>query len=179
MPVMPVMPAKVTMGKVVAGLMLVIGVCFILVWQNRVKREGFEEKKTSCGVKVGACRTTPTYGELDEVNNPEYNVQEVIKNTLLIEQHLSEKNKYCKTCLVKHFLLSQALISEAIWMAQDKVGKYPKLEESCGFYNDVFKKWKDNMDDDTTRLETLNQLREWRQKMIDLYYFAADVKKQK
>lgn len=119
----------------------------------------------------GTCSTSCGIG-LDNVNDPKYNIEEVIKNTLLIEQHLSERKKYCKACLVKHFLLSIGLLQESIWMAGCNCMKYPKLEESLQFYQDVFNKWRDHMDDDEVRLDSLTKLREWRREMIDLYYFS-------
>jgi hypothetical protein len=93
----------------------------------------------------------------------------VLKNTLLIEQHLSERKKYCKACLVKHFLLSEALLDEAIWMAGQSVGTYPKLVESQSFYRLLYDSWHSNMDDDAVRLVTLDKLRAWRRDMIDTY----------
>jgi hypothetical protein len=113
-----------------------------------------------------------TCGAIDDVNNPAYNMKEVIKNTLLIEDHLANKSKYCKQCIVKHFLLSEAYLSEAIWMSCDKCKDYPMLEESITFYKITFEEWYKKMDDDDTRLLTLTKLREWRQKAVQFYYFA-------
>lgn len=121
-------------------------------------------------IAPGACATT-SCGAIHDVNNPEYNIHEVIKNTLLIEAHLAEKNKYCKSCIVKHYLISNAYLVEAIWMAGNKCSDYPKLEESLAFYENNFKQWYSNMDDDTTRVNVLNKLREWRRDMIQTYYF--------
>ena len=55
------------------------------------------------GSTAAACskETCSPSGGLFDVNNPAYNVKEVIKNALLIEDHLSSPKKYCKQCLVK------------------------------------------------------------------------------
>lgn len=120
----------------------------------------------------GSCTLTCNKnGNLDPVNDPDYNVKEVIKNTLLIEQHLAEDQKYCKECIVKHFLISIAYLEEAIWMACKNCDKYPNLKESLTFYNQLFETWRKQMDDQQTRLNTLQELRTWRQQMIRLYYF--------
>lgn len=119
----------------------------------------------------GKCSQVTCGTDTDPVNDPAYNVKEVIKNTVLIEQHLAEKRKYCKECLVKHFLLSIGLLEEAVWMAGCK--KYPKLQESESLYNQVFEEWRGDMDGTDTRLETLRKLRDWRQDMVRLYFFGA------
>jgi hypothetical protein len=133
----------------------------------------FPEKKRPIHPHTGQ-KCSATCGALDPVNEPDYNMREVIKNTLLIEDHLANKNKYCKECLVKHYLLSISYLEEAVWMACDHCKDYPKLEESEKFFKDIFEKWHKNMDDDATRLECLAKIREWRQEMIRLYYFNGE-----
>lgn len=141
---------------------------FLHIYKQRQPRADNNTQTQSCA--PGTCRSVAHSSfELDPVNEPSYNVREVLKNTLLIEQHLSEKRKYCKACLVKHFLLSEALLDEAIWMAGQSVGTYPKLAESQTFYRLLYDTWHSNMDDDTVRLATLDKLRAWRRDMIDAY----------
>jgi len=108
--------------------------------------------------------------KMDPINDPNYNVREVVKNTILIEHHLSEPRRYCKKCLVKHFLLSIGLLEEAVWMAGAKIKKYPFLEQSTKWYQDTFKWWNSKITWDSRRLATLDKLRAWRQKMLTLYY---------
>jgi hypothetical protein len=112
-------------------------------------------------------------GAIDDVNNPAYNVRESIKQTLLLEQHLAEKAKYCKSCILKHYNLNIGLMEESIWMAGNHCKDYPKLQESLNFFKKQFDKWYKNMDDEQTRLDSLTQLREWRREMVDLYYFNS------
>jgi len=117
----------------------------------------------------GSC-TSKTCGAIDPVNDPDYNVREVIKNTILLEQHLSDANKYCKTCITKHFLLSIGLLEEAVWMA----GSRSNLDDYTEKYQSLFKYWHGNMDDDTTRLHVLVELREWRRESMIQYYFEGE-----
>lgn len=116
----------------------------------------------TCGASCGA---------LDPVNDPGYNVRDVIKNTLLLEEHLAEKRKYCKSCILKHFLINQGKLEEAVWMACDRCKEYPKLEDSVRFFDELFKQWYAGMDSEETRVDVLTQLRSWRREMVDLYYF--------
>ena len=122
----------------------------------------------------GSC-SLASCGSIDPVNDPDYNVREAIKQTLLLEQHLAEKAKYCKPCITKHFLVIDGLLTESVWMACNRCKDYPKLEESVDFFKKTFDQWHNNMDDDQTRLDVLTKLREWRREMIELYYFK-DIK---
>lgn len=119
----------------------------------------------------GSCSSKCSSKHIDPVNEPEYNVQEAIKQVLLLEQHLAEKAKYCKSCCTKHFLLIEALLEEGVWMSCKRCAEYPKLEESVEIFKRLFKQWHDNMDDEKIRLEVLASLRDWRREMVDLYYF--------
>jgi hypothetical protein len=121
--------------------------------------------------KSGVCSSTCSSKHLEPVNDPDFNVREAIKQTLLLEQHLAEKSKYCKSCSVKHFLLIESLLTEGVWMACNRCKEYPKLEESVDFIKKLFNEWHSNMEDDKTRLNALSKLRDWRRVMVDLYYF--------
>lgn len=129
----------------------------------------FAPRRRAPQARGGSCNA------LDPVNEPDYNVRESIKQTLLLEQHLAEKSKYCKACIHKHLLLIEALLEEAVWMSCDRCKDYPKLEESVGFFKKLFDQWYKNMDDEDTRLDVLSKLRDWRREMVELYYFQKRV----
>lgn len=160
-------------------MVLIILLCVVIVNQHTCMlcrlRDVFttnKSKKSSASYGQKQCQAH-TCGALDDVNNPAYNVRETIKQILLLEQHLAEKAKYCKSCILKHYTISIALIEESIWMAGNHCKDYPKLEESLDFFKKQFDKWYKNMDDEQTRLDSLTQLREWRREMVDLYYFNS------
>lgn len=154
------------MESVIGALFLLLTVECVLIFLSPQSKKKITQLNTS----LQKC-SMDTCGALDPVNDPDYNIRETIKNTLLIEDHLANKKKYCKQCICKHMLISIGYLEESIWMAGCTCPKYPKLEESASFYEAVFKKWYNNMDNDNVRLETLVILREWRQQMIELYYF--------
>lgn len=145
---------------------LLFTVLVILIVFTPVKKVPTKKSGNTCSA---SCSSHGNH--LDPVNEPDYNMREAIKQTLLLEQHLAEKAKYCKSCITKHFLIIQGLIEEGIWMACNTCKEYPKLEESEGFIKGLFKEWHSNMDDDKTRLDVLTKLRDWRREMVDLYYF--------
>jgi hypothetical protein len=47
------------------------------------------------------------------ISDPRYNVREIVKQMILLEQHLLEKDKYCPDCISKHLLTIEALAEEA------------------------------------------------------------------
>ena len=153
-----------------ACVMLLIGILKgkQTIKSKKVKREG----GGACGAVPREDHSpSPSCGAMDPVNEPNYNMQEVIKNTLLLEQHLAEKRKYCKECICKHFLINIGYLQEAIQMAGNTCDRYPKLEESLGIHESLFKVWGAQKDDDGIRLDTLEKLRQWRREVLRLYYF--------
>ena len=46
--------------------------------------------------------------------NPKFNLREICKNSILLEDHLFQKGKRCEDCIKKHFLTIEALAEEAI-----------------------------------------------------------------
>lgn len=48
------------------------------------------------------------------VLDPIFNLREISKQCILLEDHLSQKEKNCTDCIIKHFLTLEALSEEAI-----------------------------------------------------------------
>lgn len=159
-------------GVLIISIVVFTLFLFVLVMSVSKKQKHYFNKVAggSCK-KVAGGSCSKSCGAIDPVNDPDYNVRETIKQTLLLEQHLAEKAKYCKSCILKHYNLNIALMQESIWMAGNHCKDYPKLEESLVFFKKQFDKWYKNMDDEQTRLDSLTQLREWRREMVNLYYF--------
>jgi hypothetical protein len=115
---------------------LCITIWYILfVW----KRPAIIHINASGGGKCSSCSSSG--GKLDPIFDPRYNMKEVIKQSILLEQHLCEKPKRCKECISKHFLLVIGLTEEAVSLAGTNIEAYPHIRESCIFYNQLFKKW--------------------------------------
>lgn len=146
-------------------LIIVLLVVLILLICLSPSEKTPKQASTSCSASCSS------QDALDPVNDPDYNMREAIKQTLLLEQHLAEKAKYCKSCICKHFLLIESLLEEAVWMACTSFKDYPKLEESAELIKKLFKLWHAHMDDNQTRLNVLSELRDWRREAVDLYYF--------
>lgn len=118
----------------------------------------------------GTC-TKDFCGAIDDVTNPAYNMKNVIKQSILLEEHLAEDRKYCKQCCAKHILHASSLAEEALMMAGSDEAKYPLMKESIDFYENVYKVWSENRDNDKVRKHLCSKLRDWRKKLMKQYLF--------
>lgn len=121
----------------------------------------------------GSC--TSTCDSIDPVSDPRYNMQQIIKQSILLEEHLTNKNKRCRDCITKHFLHIIGLAEEAQMLATDKINKYPMINESVILYNELFKIWIKNKNlngkDETYVLYCTDKLRDHRKQLIVIYFF--------
>jgi hypothetical protein len=123
----------------------------------------------------GQCKKD-TCGAIDDVNNPGYNMKNVVKQSILLEEHIAEKNKYCLSCIVKHFNHMIALCEEAVWLAEDRIKNYPFLDDSVDFYQHIFDDWLKGKHDEKVKKSTLSAIRERRRALVDVY-FLDDTKR--
>jgi hypothetical protein len=110
---------------------------------------------------------------LDPVSDPRYNMQQIVKQSILLEEHLANKNKRCRDCITKHFLHIIGLAEEAQMLATNKIHKYPLINESVELYNRLFKKWLQSYDNggEDSSLLCCDELRTMRKKLIAVYFF--------
>lgn len=71
-------------------------------------RENFSLEPRQSGI------TNQDQTKLLPVMNPEFNLREICKQCILLEDHLSHNEKRCFDCCVKHFLTIEALAEEAL-----------------------------------------------------------------
>ena len=130
-------------------------------------------KHKNTGAGAGSC--TSTCDSIDPVSDPRYNMQQIIKQSILLEEHLTNKNKRCRDCITKHFLHIIGLAEEAQMLATDKISNYPLINESVILYNELFKIWIKNKNlngkDETYILYCTDKLRDHRKQLIVLYFF--------
>ena len=129
-------------------------------------KEGAPPSGGSCSASGGSC------GALDPVNDPDYNMRNVVKQSILLEEHLAEANKYCEPCIVKHFLHIIGLVEEAVWLAGTRLSTFPHLADSADFYNMQFERWRAARRDDDTVREVLGALRERRRGLVESYFLS-------
>lgn len=107
-------------------------------------------------------------GKIDPVSRPEYNIINIIKQSILAEEHLTQPHKRCSDCIAKHLLHMQALAEEAQWLAADK-GPYPALETLGKFYGDVFESWRKGKRTGVGMMNLAARLRKQRKELVSLY----------
>jgi hypothetical protein len=122
---------------------------------------------------AGTCSTG--CDSIDPVSDPRYNMQQIIKQSILLEEHLTNKNKRCRDCITKHFLHIIGLAEEAQMLATNKIDKYPLINQSVILYNELFKVWIKNKNlngkDETYILYCTDKLRDHRKQLIVIYFF--------
>lgn len=126
-------------------------------------KEEKSDNNSTCNVKM--CNS------IDPVSDPKYNMQQIIKQSILLEEHLANKNKRCRDCITKHFSHIIGLAEEAQMLAANNISKYPLINEAAELYNNLFKEW---LADNGKFLEICGELRNMRKKLIAVYFFDED-----
>ena len=68
-----------------------------------------------------------------------FNLREVCKQSILLEDHLSHEKKRCTDCCIKHFLALEGLCEEAVTL--DKHGHHKNLRGLADKVRHLQKKW--------------------------------------
>lgn len=120
--------------------------------------------------KNNTCDAT-TCNSIDPVSEPKYNMRQIIKQSILLEEHLANKNKRCRDCITKHFLHIIGLAEEAQMLSTNKIDQYPLINECIDLYGGLFDKWIKDYNKDKIILDCCDGLRVMRKKLIVVYYF--------
>jgi hypothetical protein len=139
-------------------------------YQSHQSHQSHRVNKKHISSTPATCSNTHTCGAIDPVSNPEYNMKQIIRQSILLEEHLAEDRKYCKDCVCKHFNHILGLNSEGLCLAGDKANNYPHMSECVEFYDIQFQKWLKDRDSKSTRLEICSKLREKRKQLMSAYY---------
>ena len=124
----------------------------------------------------GKACTMVKCSSIDPVSDPKYNMHQIVKQSILLEEHLANKNKRCRDCITKHFSHIIGLAEEAIMLACSDIKKFPLMGDLGLFYNKLFDKW---LKDTSTSLDVCAELRTMRKKIIQIYFFDEEYKLEK
>ena len=121
-----------------------------------------------CGSGGDGCKSCDS---LLPVLDPRFNMREICKQSVLLEDHLFQKEKRCHDCIIKHFLTIEGLAEEAITL--DKEQKYPELIDLPQKIRVIEKNYIKNQNDPKQPAITAQELREIRkgymQKCFDAF----------
>jgi hypothetical protein len=150
---------------------ILVAVIAILERVYRTPRRWIPSAAAAAASSSGTCSSS-TCGAVDDVNDPAYNMRNVVKQSILLEEHLAEPNKYCESCIVKHFQHVIGLLEEAVWLSGADVDKYPGLKDGAAFYSAQFETWRAARRDDTNIKQVLDALRARRRTLVDTYFLT-------
>jgi hypothetical protein len=127
----------------------------VIEQQNISKCNECEKEHSKEGKCAEGC------SDLLPVLDPMYNMREMCKQIILLEDHLFQKKKRCHDCICKHFLTIEALAEEAITL--DKNNKYTKeLSDLPDNVRAIAKIYINNHDDPKQPAVTAQKLRQIR-----------------
>lgn len=87
--------------------------------QSNENKQGKCGKLTDVTKKCNDCHG-PDGKSLLPVLEPKFNMREMCKQSILLEDHLFQTGKRCEDCICKHFLTIEALAEEALTLDKDK-----------------------------------------------------------
>lgn len=141
----------------------------VLTMVINLKRRPLAKKQTQMQMQMQC--SALTCGAIDPVSDPAYNMREIAKQSILLEEHLTVKAKFCIDCVTKHFLHMIGLANEASMLAGSNVTRYPHLAECTVVYERLFNQWlADHERQEKTRLDIATELRDVRKQLIAVYY---------
>lgn len=152
----------------VATFLGVILLIFLVFWVWRGRRNASSKVASPTQKEYGKCNPH-SCGAVDPVSNPDYNMTEVITQSILLEDHLENKRRNCHDCIFKHMLFIQGLVHENVCLAGNTVDKYPYMKECPEVYKRIFDMWRNNKDDDKNKQNVLTELRAMRKKLMEAY----------
>lgn len=164
----------------IAIFIIIVGIAFLICKKNdpvTTKLEGFNDTHDHDIEHKNVLSNGASANKLDPISNPRYNMQQVIKQSILLEEHLSNRRKRCRDCIAKHFNHIIGLSEEAVLLSTNKPNDYcPYMKESVEFYNETFKEWldcyKNNDEHNEDCMKVIgDKLRTHRKKLIGCYFF--------
>ena len=96
--------------------------------------------------------------ELLPVLDTNFNLREICKQCILLEDHLTQKEKRCMDCCIKHFLAIEALSEEALSLDKDKQ-VFDKIEDLPNKIRRIQKKWVENKENSHECSQMLRSIR--------------------
>lgn len=111
---------------------------------------------------------------LDPILDPKFNLREVAKHMILLEDHLFQPGRRCDDCINKHRLTLEAFLEEAITL--DATGEYrDTINSTLASFRQIMREWVDKVrrnpvgDVDSVYFATAQKLRSLRKPLCMSY----------
>jgi hypothetical protein len=135
---------------------------------SNFKQEMYTSQKNYMTEPNTLTNTPSTYKAENEIKekhllpvlDSQFNLREICKQCILLEDHLSQKQKRCYDCCIKHFLALEGLSEEAITLDNEKQMGY--IENLPQEIRDIQKYWHQNPDSNS--LDAAQKLRQIRKR---------------
>jgi hypothetical protein len=98
---------------IVAALIFVVACVVVAIVAVIAMRKRQKPPKKSGATQSHSC------GDIDPVMDPVYNMKEIVKQSIVLEEHINHERKRCKDCITKHFLHIVGLAEEAVSLDPD------------------------------------------------------------
>lgn len=121
--------------------------------RHAIRRLAAQRFKAACGEG----------GERLSLLHPRFNLREVAKQLILLEDHLHHPYKFCPDCIRKHLLTVEGLAEEATTL--DTSGVYRDLAEGLA---EQARRWQESFEDGRPPEEIAQNIRQVRKNLVEL-----------
>ena len=170
------------MKKIILSILLIIlAFCVFTSYKNTLDNNYYDIKEsfsnlnnnkiTNNTITQNKCSSKSSCGDekLHPILNPEYNMREVSKQCLLLEDHLNNTKKRCYDCIRKHFLTIDGFLEEAVSLEKDNIKRkyYRDLHLQWIKYEKQFAK---NSKDSNNLDNVSKEIRIFRKPLVEKYF---------
>jgi hypothetical protein len=99
------------------------------------------------------------------INSPAFNLREITKQMLLLEDHLSDDDKYCVDCIRKHFLVIEALAEESLTL--DSTRSWGRVAADVAR---LTRRWQVSFIDGAAKESISQSIRKKRKELVELVF---------
>lgn len=99
------------------------------------------------------------------LNSPEFNMREIAKQMILLEDHIANDEKFCSDCIRKHILTIEGLSEEGLSLDTKK-----SMSKDFNKYASLARSWMVNHTDKKNRFLLLQHIRKERKPLMNRVY---------
>lgn len=117
------------------------------------------------GISHNFITVTEKMGKRPSLSDPEFNIREIAKQMLLLEDHLNDEEKFCHDCIRKHLMMVEALAEESMTLDGDGIW----LSVSRKMANKS-RRWIERFSDGGCKFAIAREVRAERKKLVEMVF---------